>query len=105
MDQALNSLVYGYSWYLDKAAPGWDALILDDYEAVFPLPHKKKYSFEYVYQPLLTQQLGLFYKNLLGREQLTEFIAAIPKKFRFIDICLNETNELEEIPLIKRKNY
>jgi lipid II:glycine glycyltransferase (peptidoglycan interpeptide bridge formation enzyme) len=105
MDQSLNSFMYGYSWYLDEAAPGWDALVLDDYEAVLPLTHKKKYSFEYLYQPLLTQQLGLFYKTLFGREQLAEFIKAVPKKFKLIDICLNETNELEDIPLIKRKNY
>jgi hypothetical protein len=105
INQSLNSLVYGYSWYLDKAAPGWDALVLDDYEAVFPLTHKKKYSFHYLYQPLLTQQLGLFYKDVPGRDRLPDFIRAIPGKFRFIEICLNEANEMEEIPLIKRKNY
>ena len=108
MEHSLNPLIYGYSWYLDEAAPGWEALVLDDYEAVFPLTHAKKYFIHYLYQPLFTQQLGLFYKNLLGAEQLPDFIKSIPKKFRFIDISLNEANLFEDeenASLIKRKNY
>jgi hypothetical protein len=109
MDYALNTLIYGYSWYLDEAAPGWDALVLDDYEAVFPLIHNRKFFIRYLYQPLFTQQLGLFYRNLLGAEQLSEFIKAIPEKFRFIDINLNEANmpgdENVNIPLTRKKNY
>lgn len=104
---SLNPLIYGYSWYLDEAAPNWDALVLDDYEAVFPLTHSKKYFVNYLYQPLFTQQLGLFYKNLLGAELLENFIKSIPKKFRFIDIALNEGNhlEVEDSSFRKRKNY
>ena len=104
---SLNTLIYGFSWYLDEAAPNWAALVLDDYEAVFPLTHARKYFINYLYQPLFTQQLGVFYKNLLGAEQIENFINAIPKKFRFIDIALNEGNhfEVENKSLIKRKNF
>ena len=107
IEHSLNPLIYGYSWYLDESAPNWDALILDDYEAVFPLTHAKKYFINYLYQPLFTQQLGLFYKNLLGAELLEEFLNAIPKKFRFVDIALNEGNhfEIENSYMRKRKNY
>lgn len=107
IEHSLNTLIYGYSWYLDEAAPNWDALVLDDYEAVFPLTHAKKYLINYLYQPFFTQQLGLFYKNLLGAEHLEDFIKAISKKFRFIDIALNEANhfEVENTFLNKKKNY
>jgi hypothetical protein len=107
IQQSLNPLIYGYSWYLDQSAPNWDALVLDDYEAVFPLTHGRKYFINYLYQPLFTQQLGLFYKNLIGAEELENFIKAIPKKFRFVDIALNEANhfESENISIKKRKNY
>ena len=107
IQQSLNPLIYGYSWYLDQSAPNWDALVLDDYEAVFPLTHGRKYFINYLYQPLITQQLGLFYKNLIGAEELENFIKAIPKKFRFVDIALNEANyfESENISIKKRKNY
>ena len=29
---------YAYSWYLDIMAPGWQALVDDDYDSVFPVP-------------------------------------------------------------------
>jgi hypothetical protein len=41
--RASNSLVYAYSWFLDVVSPNWDALILDDYTAVMPITHRKKY--------------------------------------------------------------
>jgi hypothetical protein len=35
---------YGFSWYLDIMAPGWEALTDDEYDAVFPLPGFRKYG-------------------------------------------------------------
>ena len=35
---AINSRIYAYSWYLNIVADNWDALVLNDYEAVMPLP-------------------------------------------------------------------
>ena len=51
IDTAANGLVYGYSFYLDAMAKHWDALVLDDYEAVMPLTWNKKYGITYLYQP------------------------------------------------------
>jgi lipid II:glycine glycyltransferase (peptidoglycan interpeptide bridge formation enzyme) len=69
----------------------WDALILNDYEAVMPLTWNKKYGTHYLYQPFLTAQLGVFGKNLT--EELVEnFIKAIPAKFKLIEISLNSGN-------------
>lgn len=106
IEQSLNSMVYAYSWYLDEVSTGWDALVLDDYQAVFPLPHSKK-IFRYVYQPFFVQQLGLFYKDTNGATRLKDFIKAIPAKFRLVDIQLNEANALadDKIRLKKRRNY
>ena len=61
-----QSLIYGYSWYLDIVCDQWDALILDDYVAVMPIPWRKKYGITYVYPPLWLLQLGIFSKNLYG---------------------------------------
>jgi hypothetical protein len=104
--QSDNSLIYGYSWYLDSMAPGWEALVYGDrYEAVFPLTHRKK-IFRYLYQPLLTQQLGLFYRGADGAQLLDQFIEAIPFTFRFINIQLNENNHpAGAYQLTKRKNF
>ncbi len=107
LEQASNSLVYGYSWYLNQVAPNWEALVLDDYHAVMPLTRGRKYFISYLYQPFFTQQLGVFAKIQLSQELISEFIANVPSKFKYFDISLNEQNYFlsEKFRLIKRKNY
>lgn len=107
LEQASNSLVYGYSWYLNQVSPNWDALVLDNYHAVMPLTHGRKYFIHYLHQPFFTQQLGVFAKVQLNQDLIIEFISSIPSKFRFIEVNLNEQNYFlsEEYNLIKRKNY
>ena len=104
--QSVNGLIYAYSWYLDIVSPNWEALVLDDYEAIFPLTQRKKFI-SYLYQPFFTQQLGLFYKNKFHQGMLDEFVSLIPKHFKFVDIQLNEANHLDELKwkVKKRKNF
>ena len=64
IDTAPNGLIYSYSFYLDTMAKHWDALIMNDYEAVMPLTWNKKYGVYYLYQPFLCASLGLFGNNL-----------------------------------------
>ena len=93
IERSFNGMVYAFSWYLDVVSPGWNALIQDDYQAVFPLTWRKKYSFHYLYQPFFTQQLGIFSteKNL-SEKTVGEFLNSIPERYRFIDIQLNVLN-------------
>ncbi|HRF18349.1 MAG TPA: hypothetical protein PK977_09275 [Chitinophagaceae bacterium] len=37
-----NGLIYAYSYYLDTMSKNWDALVLNDYEAIMPLVWNKK---------------------------------------------------------------
>ncbi|MFM2206167.1 MAG: hypothetical protein RL213_142 [Bacteroidota bacterium] len=90
-------LIYAESWYLDIVSPGWDALIKGDYEAVFPLPHRSKWGFTYVFQPPFCQQLGAF-----GAQDATPFLDAVPKEFRLIDLQLNSGNTASSGRLKKR---
>ncbi len=97
IDKALNGLPYGYSWYLDIATDeSWDALILDDYSAVFPLPFKNRIVFKQIYQPFFVQQLGLFYTQNEQANQLHYFINSIPVHFRKINLHLNTQNLVKE---------
>ncbi len=107
IEQAPNGLVYAYSWYLNIASPNWEALILDDYLAVMPLTAHRKYFIHYLSQPYFTQQLGVFAKHGLSQDLLQNFLLAIPKKFKFIDIQLNEQNQVlhPKLKLRKRRNY
>ena len=103
--KAANGLVYGFSFYLDHMARHWDALVLNDYEAVLPLTWNKKYSIYYLYQPFLCAQLGVF-GNAITKERLQQFLEVIPRKFRYWDISLNHQNRLPvSYPLTERVNY
>lgn len=94
MDEAINGLVYGYSFYLDKMARHWSALVLDDYAQVMPLTWNKKWGFYYLYQPPFCAQLGVFGKKR-PLTQTQEFVDAIPAKFRLTEIDLNAGNQVE----------
>jgi len=103
---APNGLIYSYTFYLDAMASNWDALIVNDYEAVMPLTWRKKWTFAYLYQPFLTAQLGVTGKGISG-ELVAECLKNIPHRFRFIDIALNYANVfgLSETPFLLRNNY
>lgn len=87
-------LIYAYSWYLDIVHPEWSALVLNDYEAVMPITGGKKFGVNYLFQPFFVQQLGVFSKQGVSPEMLQDFLNAIPKKYRFAEIRMNEGNVL-----------
>ncbi|GIV33493.1 MAG: hypothetical protein KatS3mg031_1028 [Chitinophagales bacterium] len=93
---AINSLPYAYSWYLDSAAGNWDALVWGNYEKVFPLVWRKRFFISYLYQPYFTQQLGVFSADSPDAETVRAFLQAIPAHFRFMEIHLNYRNPVEE---------
>lgn len=106
IEQASNGLVYANSYYLDAMAKHWDALVLNDYEGVMPLTWNKKYGIYYLYQPFLTAQSGVFGNNL-NASLLEKFLNAVPKKFQYWDICLNQGNvfSVKDFPLFQRSNF
>lgn len=106
IDKAANGLIYAYSWYLDAMSTAWDGLVLGDYEAVMPLPFRKKWGVQYLYQPFLTAQLGLFGTGV-DQNLLEAFLRAVPKQFKYWDFSLNSGNvfTLRNYPLRQRTNF
>jgi hypothetical protein len=88
IDAAPNGRIYAYSYYLNEMADHWDALVLGNYEAVFPLPWRKKWGIRYLYQPPFTAQLGLFGTDVAVQQ--TAWLQAIPSSFKFGDLPLNQ---------------
>jgi hypothetical protein len=86
--------IYAYSWYLDIVHPGWDALVEDNYQAVMLLTGGKKFGVNYLFQPFFVQQLGVFSKTPMIDGKLKDFLDAIPEKYRFCELRLNESNTL-----------
>jgi hypothetical protein len=92
-----NGLIYARMFFLDRMTMGqWDALVMEDYKAVMPLTWNRKYGFRYLFQPFCTPSLGLFADGgSLGQAGLlSSFLRAIPKKFKYWDIDLNEANDM-----------
>lgn len=102
-----NGLIYAYSWYLDTMAEHWDALVLGDYETIMPLTWNKKYGIYYLYQPYFCASLGIFSKSEITAATTVTFLKSIPKRFRYIDIYLNQHNlfPVDGFSLTERINY
>lgn len=102
---ATNHLIYGESWYLDIVCPEkWNALVLNDYEAVMPLPLKSKIGLSYVQQPIWTQQLGIFSTIEITPNLIETFLKAIPKKMAMVSLNLNEQNSINGFDLAPKTN-
>ena len=89
--QSPDGLVYCWSWYLDVVHPGWEALVENDYEAVFPLTGNKKFGINYLFQPFFTQKFGVLSKKEVSEEKIGQFLNAIPDKFKFAEIRINKS--------------
>ena len=92
---AVNGVVYAWSWYLDEVHPGWEALVEvdgDNYKSIMPLTCKKKYGINYLCKPFFVQQLGVFSRMPLTAETVRAFLSSIPRRFRLVEIRLNENN-------------
>jgi len=101
IEKASNRLVYAFHFYLDHMAAGqWSALVLGDYEAVMPLPWRRKWGFRYIYQPAFTQQLGVFGAHI-DPAWTDTFLHNLHSKFRFAELYLNHKNTTPE----PRVNY
>jgi hypothetical protein len=87
---ALQSRIYAYSWYLDIVADNWDVLVLNDYEAVMPIPWRRKYGIKYAYQPLWILELGVF-SSKIGLN-LAPFLDMLIHKFNFSEFRFNSQN-------------
>lgn len=96
---------YAFSWYLDVMAPGWQALVDNDYESVFPVPGFYKFGIHYVATPIFLQQLGAFSPDKPASEMIYEFIDYMPDFYRFVDLCVGQKVSYPGYNIIEKPNY
>ena len=95
-------LVYAMSWYLNKVNPKWEALVIGDYDAVFPLPVNKRFLFKRLLQPPYCQQLGLF---IQGVSSINELFSDREIPFKFVNINVSSLNfRLDNLRITERNN-
>ena len=109
MTTAPNGLVYSTAGYLDAMADRWDALVLNDYEAVMALPSRIKWGIRYIYQPAFIQQLGIISNVVISKELQDSFIQELSGRYRLIEVTLNHANHFSSAvsaaDIKSRKNY
>ena len=104
VENSANSLIYGFSYFLDIMAPSWEAIVVNDYELVLPLPVKRKWGIKYFYIPPFTSQLGLFGINPSSIN--IDFILHLLKKYvKYGDLFFNYANVIDSDLVICRTNF
>lgn len=96
----------GMSWYLDKTCDNWNAVIIDDYQSIIPLPCRKKWGMNYVYPPFFAPRLGVFGQNLTAF-QLDMILDIVSKQFKWIDMIFSPqtTINVERYHYLKHRAY
>ncbi|WP_167610334.1 hypothetical protein [Maribellus sediminis] len=90
IDAAINSRIYANTWHLDRTATYWDALVMGDYEYVMPLPIRRKFGITYLFQPMFSQQLGIY--PAANSTISSQFYDYLVRHFRYAKVHLNAGN-------------
>ena len=96
---------YAYSWFLDLMAPGWQALVDDDYDSVFPVPGFNRFGIQYIATPVFLQQLGAFSPDKPASEAIVEFLDYMPDFFKLIDLCVGQKIENDRYKVTEKTNF
>jgi len=104
IQNALNSLIYAYSWYLDIFADNWSAIIAEDYQCVMPIVWRKKMGLRYTYRPFLIQQQGVFFQQNVNCD-FFKFYKILRRKRFYGDYNFNYANFLKIKTLRENNNY
>lgn len=106
INESTTTSIFVYSWYLDIVSENWPALVLNDYEAVFPLASKSKYKINYLIQPFFTRYFGVYSKHKISEKLVSDFFSSIPEKFKFIEFCIHESTPITKNNFdLKEKKY
>ena len=95
--------VFAQSFYLNATCPNWEALIIGDYQSIFPLTVKTKWGFTYLPQPPFTSQLGVYGEINLQIEKA--FYNYIAQHFKLIDLELNVSHQLKQSTIKPKVTY
>jgi len=94
--KSINKDVTALSGYLDVSCKKWDALILDDYKAVMPLPRINSILFKNYSTNFLVPQLGV-YGNGINHKVFSDFVKVFKSKSYSIDYKINKYNYYKEL--------
>lgn len=98
-----QSRIFGFSWYLDIAVSDWSVLVYKDYEAVMPVPSRKKFGISYVYPPFWILELGIFSISEVDEQIFMDFLS---KNYSWVELRMNsENNFIQNEGLLKEMQF
>jgi hypothetical protein len=86
-------------------SPGWEALVDDDYDSVFPIPARIRCGIKYIATPIFLQKLGVFSSDKSKDITSDEFIELIPSFYKLTDLCIGQRIKCKGYTVIERVNY
>jgi len=99
-----NATVFAQHWFLDKHCKRWDAIVVGDYQAVLPLPIRRKWGIDYVYPPFFAFRLGFFGEELTQKE-IDAALDLVAKKFKWVDLVFHSAIYYKKGNLFTHKTY
>lgn len=96
--------VFAQHWFLDKHCKHWDAIVVGDYQAVLPLPIRRKFGIEYVYPPFFASRLG-FFGEKLSQKETDEALDLVTKKFKWADLIFHSPIDYKKGKLLPHRTY
>lgn len=100
VEKSIYSKIYAFSWYLDIVSDNWDVLVLNDYEAVMPIPWNSKFGLKYISQPYFCQQINVY---SVKEVELDVFIKKLP--YYFLLTQLHFSTKPEQFKVNNKQNY
>lgn len=94
-----------YSWYLDIMSPGWEALVDDDYDSVFPIPSRQRFGIKYIVTPAFVSRLGAYSPDKPSGEVINEFLQYLPDFYKYIDLEIDKRPEQDRFRLTEKIYY
>jgi hypothetical protein len=86
-------------------APGWEALVDDEYDSVFPVPGTRKFGIQYMANPVFLQQLGAFSPDKPASDSVIEFLDYMPVNFKLIDLCIAQKVHHNSFKVTEKSNF
>lgn len=75
----------------------WNALVMDDYQYVMPLPERSRLGIHYVYPPFFVSQMGIFSEKPVSAQVTSDFFNALPAADKHVDFMFNSSNNIDFI--------
>ncbi|MDQ2753359.1 MAG: hypothetical protein M3R72_10095, partial [Bacteroidota bacterium] len=87
--------MYAQYDYLQVLADNWMGIVVNNYEAIMPIPFRKKWGILYCYNAPFVQQSGLFGNE--DEELLKKLMRIAKKHFSYGDLFFNFQNRITNV--------